>query len=480
MERTVVDMKKLFATVCLLKVLSASLGFWFSSVWVLGTIVPLTLMLGYIFIGIRYRGTNLSEAKFADSCYYLGFIFTVFSIIVCLFDINSIGTDLMPIAIRFGAAMLSTVLGIGVRVWLVSFRQNTEDAVRNVEDQIVDASRKLADEFEQSFNQLLLFRAQVVTAAVETVASVKTEIQSLIEHNTAKLDEYFEATTKRNNDAFLAISQDVKTASLGLSNAVNSYTDRAGSSMKKMEDSVVHFGDKAMQRLEEVKFPDDLFTARLDPSVTTLRDTTEDVNEGVRALSAEVRTSARQVATSIRGINSKTETLGQSLDIAQKLMDQQVQVLDAMHAQNQLVISRVSDQQESFSTRLDQQQQAILKIVSGFDTLENVFHRVSDVMASNNSQSEALKRLVEETRQSSNDVIEALQNSLQPLVHSVTATAMENAELRSRLESAQEASLGFGHASEKNVDTRQGSLLFMSPAGQDDEESVSSESRVES
>ena len=142
----------LFIVTCTLKIGLAVLAWYVQSMLILGSIIPLSLMILYIFIGYRYREPVVSDEKFADSCYYLGFIFTIVSIILCLADLPNIGSEIYIIAARFGAAMISTVLGLFVRVCLVSFRPTLEDAVRNMEDHSVEASRRLIDSYQRSMN----------------------------------------------------------------------------------------------------------------------------------------------------------------------------------------------------------------------------------------------------------------------------------------------------------------------------------------
>lgn len=65
--------------------------------------------MAYVLLGLKRRDHDVTDEKFADTCYYLGFIFTITSIIFSLFDLPSIGTKLQEIAVRFGAAMVSDV-----------------------------------------------------------------------------------------------------------------------------------------------------------------------------------------------------------------------------------------------------------------------------------------------------------------------------------------------------------------------------------
>ena len=132
--------QRLFGVALGLKIGFASLGYMLGMPFWLGLVAPIAVMVAYMVVGYKTRDNDISEDKFADSCYYLGFIFTVVSTVFCLFDIPkmSAGGGLQDIAVRFGAAMVSTVLGMGVRVYLVSFRKDSSDAMQDAEQALLD------------------------------------------------------------------------------------------------------------------------------------------------------------------------------------------------------------------------------------------------------------------------------------------------------------------------------------------------------
>ena len=104
-----IRVQKLFVVILILKVLSSGLGWYFGFPWSLGFWIPLVLMVAYIILGLKRHDSDVTDEKFADTCYYLGFIFTITSIIFSLLELPSIGTKIQDIAVRFGAAMVSTV-----------------------------------------------------------------------------------------------------------------------------------------------------------------------------------------------------------------------------------------------------------------------------------------------------------------------------------------------------------------------------------
>ena len=174
-----IRVQKLFLIVLILKVGSSALGWYLQRPWSLGLVVPLALMGAYIFLGYFRRDTDVTDEKFADTCYYLGFIFTITSIIFCLLDLPSIGTRIQDIAVRFGAAMVSTVLGLAVRVYLVSFKKDVGDAIKDAEDAVLDATAKFTEQLKVALERLRDFESQVDIGARSTVERVNLQVESL-------------------------------------------------------------------------------------------------------------------------------------------------------------------------------------------------------------------------------------------------------------------------------------------------------------
>lgn len=184
--------ERLFVIAVVLKFSLAFASVYFGSPWMFGFYLPLSVMIVYILLG-KYRSDtkNVSDEKFADSCYYLGFIFTITSICACLIDINSIGTDITNIAIRFGAAMVSTVLGLAVRVWLVTFRKESFEAVEDAGAAIIKASYALVDQLSISKERFRKFDEDVFIAAQQATDRVNLQIEAIAKNYAAALDGLF-------------------------------------------------------------------------------------------------------------------------------------------------------------------------------------------------------------------------------------------------------------------------------------------------
>ena len=197
-----------FITALVLKAICAALSLYVGTM-LFGLALPIMIMMGYWWIGNRVRDnydTGLTIAKFADSIYYLGFLFTVASIVICLIDIQSIGENLTDMAMRFGAALVSTGIGMVARTLYVGFRADQDDAAQSVHDQAVKASENLAIVFDNTHKHFVMFRDNVISASRDAVSGVQEQITEMSKRNIAEMDSYFAQATERSNDCLLYTS----------------------------------------------------------------------------------------------------------------------------------------------------------------------------------------------------------------------------------------------------------------------------------
>ena len=116
--------------------------------------LPVASMVLYAARGWR-AGRAVSEShQFADSCYYLGFLFTLLALIASLAEFAGVSDTTAQINLntfftRFGLALVTTVLGLGLRVFLSNFRVDTDESVRDAEEALGEASQKLRHQVDQ-------------------------------------------------------------------------------------------------------------------------------------------------------------------------------------------------------------------------------------------------------------------------------------------------------------------------------------------
>jgi uncharacterized protein YoxC len=422
-----------FFIALVLKFIFATISYWIKDPFWTGFLLPIAVMIGYGVVGSRVRDRYdiyLTIAKFADSVYYLGFLFTVASIIVCLADIQSIGDNLSGMAARFAAAMISTAIGMAVRTLLVGFKPDTDDATKSVEEQAVSAAARLVHMFDETHSRLKNFHDQVLGTSKETMGVVKDQLQELSKHSLAATDAYFANATQRSNEAFDAMLKDAKDASSELLVTIHGLRDQSQQTLERMEAHALDFGNLAQRRLEQTLFPDDLFANKLKPSIDTLAETTEGVNSGISTLAEDVKSASRSVGTAIRSLNTKTVVLEEALSAVGGIVESQQRLMDAMNSQGDNLVRGVERVQQNhldtlagyhrdLMAELKLNRQVSEKVIDRLQFLNDKIEGDTTAGALSQKIDEAFQAMGHASIQTNEAFSESIKSTLLPLIQSI-------------------------------------------------------------
>jgi hypothetical protein len=308
------SIQRLFLVTIVLKIATSVAGWQLGSPWILGFAVPLALMALYILLGIQRGDDTVSDEKFADSCYYLGFIFTISSILVALLDIPAISAKIGDISIRFGAAMVSTVFGLIVRVYLVNFQPDFQDAVRQAESGLLDSVRVFRTHLDVSVERLREFQILVDEAARLSVAQVDIALQNAAADQARQFAAVFESVAAEHRKVADHSTAHMKAATQTLSNALYDYAQTLVAGTGQFEGKIAEFSENLDARLQRVTLPEDYFANRLNPAVARLGQSVAEAGDQVAALVSEFRTHARKISVALDGLSTKTAATSASMD----------------------------------------------------------------------------------------------------------------------------------------------------------------------
>ncbi len=119
-----------FFLVLSVKILAAIIAFATDEAMLWGIVIPLGVFALYIAYGVKlvWEASDRTRLNFADGCYYLGFLFTITTIVLALADAAQAGElRVSDISIRFAGAMASTVIGMVVRLVYVLFERKRQE-----------------------------------------------------------------------------------------------------------------------------------------------------------------------------------------------------------------------------------------------------------------------------------------------------------------------------------------------------------------
>lgn len=135
------SVKNLFVSIFLVGALSIFLGIWFSSRLFLTVIIPVGLVLLYFFSTSKVKNTDLSKSKIGDSCYFLGFSFTLVSLAAALLHLGNqeAAVNTRAIVGSFGAALATTLTGLLCRLYLTTLSSSFQSSKDKLEEEIESA-----------------------------------------------------------------------------------------------------------------------------------------------------------------------------------------------------------------------------------------------------------------------------------------------------------------------------------------------------
>ena len=166
-------------------------------------ILLLFFMLSYFISGnILVKNSQISKEQFADSNYYLGFLFTLVSLSSSLIWIVLEQSYLDDLIGNFGIALLTTVFGLFIRVYIINFVPNTNTNIDNFEAIMSDKLHLINSLISENANKNLIF-ARVLDAKINAFQEVTQKTLTSYSKNlnkslTSSVDE-LEKTIKKIN-----------------------------------------------------------------------------------------------------------------------------------------------------------------------------------------------------------------------------------------------------------------------------------------
>ena len=228
-------------------------------------VVPGIVVILYSIL-IFQKGKNvLSQDQLGDSVYYLGFILTLWALILALYDLSS-DPKAEDIISKFAIALVTTVVGIFVRVFMSQFAPAQED--------INEMSEKMLS---------------------DTALNLKTQLDVTITTFTGLIDELSRKT-----------SETLEKNSLELSTFLKENSEEFSKSSKKIINNLNSASDALIEK-----------SSSLDNTLESLNNTTESFNENLNTLNSALTQNnpAREISNLQDVFDNMTKSMGAYKDI---------------------------------------------------------------------------------------------------------------------------------------------------------------------
>jgi hypothetical protein len=267
--------------------------------------VPIGVMLIYIGIGRSYLDYGISRTQYADSIYYLGFLFTLVSITAAITDVGP-DADVSQVVDRFGVKLITTLIGLGMRTYLVNFSPSSEDVSANVEEALEQAARTLRDRLDR------------VTLDLDALASsLALTLKSASERTEAELSGALAQTSAQFRDSLVAMRGETQASLEGLRAATKAASEVGDGAAARLDELSERMGrasgaigsatDGLVERLRSLRLPDDLLVSELAPAVERLGAALREPARHFDEFGAAVGTSTRELSEAGRRLGGLAE-----------------------------------------------------------------------------------------------------------------------------------------------------------------------------
>jgi ElaB/YqjD/DUF883 family membrane-anchored ribosome-binding protein len=283
------------------------------------TAVPVLIMIGYaITLGVA-RLFRLRDDQSGDNLYYMGFLFTLTSLAVSLYQFDSAGSA-EKIVQNFGIAIASTIAGITLRILFNQMRRDPVEVEATARLELAEASRRVKRELESTVLEFSYFRRmsqQSITDALaevkETLGDTSDRLAGEIKRFAATAGKPLEEASKRSGDTLDSLNEKMVTTL----ETVSAQLVEEGERLTRSTTSIVRAIDTVVARLAALQTPDQIIEVKLAPMIQGL----------TRAINSFDKSTKLQADT-IEANLKQTQIIGDAVNV----LMQEIRAADAARA----------------------------------------------------------------------------------------------------------------------------------------------------
>lgn len=287
------------------------------------TFVPVGTMAAYALLICLARGLRLRDDQSGDNLYYMGFLFTLTSLGVSLYQFSA-ARAAEEIVQNFGIAISTTIAGIGLRVLFNQMRRDPVEVERMMRLELAEAARRVRRELDSTVVEFGYHRRSAQQAAADSFKHVMERFDEVVGRLFASLDEItarlsapLEAASRRSADTITQASETLSARAGSIAAALDEVTTKLGA-MQTPERVIEVRLEPTAQSLAQAA---DRLATRAEAQSSAVKDALEMANAATMR-SVELMTALRQELDAAASMNRA------SLDAATNMIKAMADVLD--------------------------------------------------------------------------------------------------------------------------------------------------------
>jgi len=237
-------------------------------------------------------------------------------------------------AYRFGAAMISTVLGLGVRVYLVTFKQDASEAIEDAEASVVEAAHRFREQMVMGLEKMGDFQSKVEHSSQQAIERINLALETQAKNHSDRLIGFFDELSRKNELAVTTSLNVIQEASTKLSDSVNEYSSSLTTNLDRLEKKVDDFSIAITDRLKSTTFPDDFFSTNLAKPLSILSDSTIELGTQIKKSIQQVEKATNGLTDTLQSVKDKSETITVSMKSVDDLISNQRSQIQTIESQS--------------------------------------------------------------------------------------------------------------------------------------------------
>lgn len=266
------------------------------------TLVPVLIMIAYAAALGLARLFRLRDDQSGDNLYYMGFLFTLTSLAVSLYQFSSAGSA-EQIVQNFGIAIGSTIAGITLRIFFNQMRRDPVEVEHTARLELADASRKVRRELDSTVLEFGYFRRATQQSLADAVQEIEALVKEANERIVGQLEDFAASANKPLQDASKQSGETIEQLNARILATFAMAAKQLAEESARLSAStaaIVQSIDGVAAKLASVQTPENIIEVKLNPAIQSLARvvSTFSKNAEVQALSVNSNLKQTQALSS--------------------------------------------------------------------------------------------------------------------------------------------------------------------------------------
>src|SRR5258708_5787600 len=265
------------------------------------TAVPVLIMIGYaLMLGIA-RLFRLRDDQSGDNLYYMGFLFTLTSLAVSLYQFSAAGSG-EQIVQNFGIAIASTISGLTLRILFNQMRRDPVEVEATARLELAEASRRVKRELDGTVLEFGYFRRMAQQSIRDALAEVKETLGDSSDKLAGEIKRFAVTAGKPLEDASRKSGETLDNLNAKMVTTLETVSAQLveeGDRLTRSTTGIVRAVDAVVAKLTSLQTPEQIIEIKLAPMIQGLA-------RAINSFSKSAETQANTIEANLR----QTEAVG--------------------------------------------------------------------------------------------------------------------------------------------------------------------------